>query len=307
MAEHASPVGSAAPSGTVTERGAYREGSFLRSRAVQTFLRNRNATGALVIFAVLLLLSAGAPLVAGVGPDVVNPYAYFQPPSVAHILGTDQVGRDILARTLYGGQISLFVGIMAVTLKTVIALGLGTVSGYFGGLVDMIIQRIVDIMMAFPTLMLLLILVAVLGPSIANVFIAIGLLSWPHDCRFFRGQVLAVRSSEYITAAQSVGVPSSRIITRYVIPNIIGFVAVNFTFGIGAAILTESGISYLGLGVPLPTPSWGNMIQQANSISVLQSYWWLWVPPSFALVLCVLSLNAIGDALRDVFDPRQLG
>lgn len=281
------------------------EGGLLHSRSVQLFLKNRKGVASAIILVILVALAAGAPLVARAGPDVVDPLNFYKPPSLLHIFGTDQVGRDIWARTVYGGRISLFVGIMAMLLRTAIGLSLGLISGYFGGVVDLVIQRIVDIMMAFPTLMLLLILVAVLGPSVSNVFIAIGLLSWPTDCRLYRGQVLTAGTTEYVIAARAIGAGSPHILTRHVLPNITGYVIVNFMFGVGGAILAEAGISYLGLGVPLPTPSWGNMIEQANSIAVLQDYWWMWVPPALMMVLCVWALNAVGDTFRDILDPYQ--
>ena len=278
---------------------------YFRSRSVRHFTANRLGVVGLIIVFLLIFISAAAPIVAPIDPDKIDPFNAFKGPSPSHWFGTDETGRDIWSRTVYGGRISLFVGVMAVLLRTSIALTLGSISGFFGGVVDLVVQRIVDILLAFPTFIFLLILVSILGPSIANVFIAIGLLSWPPEARLYRSRVLSLRAMDYVLAARSLGANNARIIRRHVIPNLVGFALVAMAFGIGAAILTEAGISFLGLGVPPPAPSWGNLIQKANTLSVLENFWWMWVSPGIAMILCVLGFNFIGDALRDVFDPRR--
>jgi peptide/nickel transport system permease protein len=278
---------------------------FFRSRFWYRFRGTRVGVIGVVVVAILILLSAAAPIVAPIDPDKIDAFAAFSPPSAVHWLGTDDTGRDVWSRTVYGGRISLFVGLMAVLLRTAIALALGSLSGYFGGTVDLIVQRIVDILLAFPTLIFLLVLVSILGPSIANVFIAIGLLSWPSEARIYRSRVLALRSAEFVVAARSVGATTTRIILRHIVPNLVGLALVAMTYGIGGAIVTEAGISFLGLGVPPPAPSWGNLIQRANTLSVLEDFWWMWVSPGVMMIACVLGFNFVGDALRDVFDPRR--
>lgn len=278
---------------------------FFRSRFWRRFSANRAGLIGLAIVTILVVVCAAAPVFAPIDPDKVDPFHAFSPPSAGHWFGSDGTGRDIWSRTIYGGRISLFVGLMAVLLRTGIALALGSASGYFGGTVDLIIQRIVDILLAFPTFIFLLILVSILGPSVINVFIAIGLLSWPPEARLYRSRVLSIRVAEFIVAAQSIGATNARIIRKHVVPNLVGYALVAMTYGIGGAILTEAGISFLGLGVPPPAPSWGNLIQAANTVSVLQDFWWMWVSPGIAMILCVLGFNFVGDALRDVFDPRR--
>jgi len=278
---------------------------FFRSQFWRRFSARRYGVIGLIVVSVLVLMSAAAPIVAPINPDQTDAFAGFQAPSAAHWFGTDETGRDIWSRTIYGGRISLFVGLMAVLMRSAIAITLGSLSGYLGGTVDLIIQRVVDILLAFPTFIFLLILVSLLGPSIANVFIAIALLSWPAEARLYRGRVFSIRSMDYVIAARSIGASSTRIVGRHITPNLLGLVLVSMAFGIGQAILFEAGISFLGLGVPPPAPSWGNLIQKANTLSVLENFWWMWVAPGVMMILCVLGFNFVGDALRDVFDPRR--
>jgi len=281
------------------------EPGFFKSRFWRRFSANPLGLIGLVMVTVLVLISAAAPIFAPISPDKIDPFAGFQPPNAAHWFGTDETGRDIWSRTVYGGRISLFVGLMAVLMRTAIALTLGSLSGYFGGVVDLAVQRVVDILLAFPTFFFLLVLVSVLGPSVANVFIAIALLSWPYEARIYRSRVLSLRAMDYVLAARSIGAGDGRVISRHIIPNLVGFALVAMTYGIGGAILTEAGISFLGLGVQPPTPSWGNLIQKANTLSVLENFWWIWVSPGIMMIICVMGFNFIGDALRDVFDPHR--
>jgi peptide/nickel transport system permease protein len=281
------------------------EQTFFRSRFWRRFSARRLGVVGLIVVSILVLMSVAAPIVAPIDPDKVDAFAGFKPPSAAHWFGTDETGRDIWSRTIYGGRISLFVGLMAVLLRTAIALTLGSLSGYFGGTVDLIVQRVVDILLAFPTFIFLPILVSILGPSIANVFIAIGLLSWPPEARLYRSRVLSLRHMDFVVAARAIGCNNERIIRRHIVPNLVGLALVAMTYGIGAAILTEAGISFLGLGVPPPAASWGNLIQKANTLSVLEDFWWMWVSPGVMMILCVMGFNFIGDALRDAFDPRR--
>jgi peptide/nickel transport system permease protein len=213
----------------------------------------------------------------------------------------------MLTRILYGGRVSLLIGLLAVIIRTTIGLLLGAISGYFGGAVDFVIQRVVDIMMVFPTIFLLLILVAAFGPTPLTLLIALGLLSWPFDARIFRGQILSIRELDYILAARSIGTKNWGIIRQHIVPNVMPLVLVNMTLGIGETIIAEAGISFLGLGVQPPTPSWGNMVTAANNLTLIQRFWWLWIPPGVVLVSTVVALNLVGDALRDILDPRRQG
>lgn len=275
------------------------------ARSVRRFFTNRAAVAGLAYLILIIFLSAFAPWISKWEPQEIDWEAIRKPPSAEHWLGTDLTGRDMFSRLMHGGRVSLLIGLAAVMIRTSIGMVLGAVSGYFGGAVDFLVQRLVDILMVFPSILLLLIMVTIFGPTPLNLLAALGLLSWPFDARIFRSQVLSIRQSDYIMAAQSIGASNGRIIYRHVLPNVLPLMLVNMTLGIGATIMAEAGISYLGLGVQPPMPSWGNMVNAANNLTLLQRYWWLWVSPGVVLVLTVVSLNLIGNALNDVFDPHR--
>ena len=273
-------------------------------RFVRAFVRHRLAVTGLLIIAVLSLAALFAPIVATHDPYTVDLLAAKQGPSAAHWLGTDEVGRDVFSRLVYGARVSLSVGLVAVTIYTSIGVILGAVSGYFGGLIDGVIQRLTDTVMCFPTLIIIIAAVSVTGPSIWNVMLILGLLTWPGTCRLVRGQFLSLREQEFVEAARSVGTSNLRLIFRHILPNSIAPVIVSATFGVAAAILTEAGLSFLGLGVQPPTASWGNLINLAQSATILQEMPWLWAPPGILIAIAVLSINFVGDGLRDALDPR---
>ena len=279
----------------------------LAAQNLRMFMHNPGAVGGLAFMLVITLMVIFAPIIMPFEPQEIDVTAIRKPPSAQHWLGTDLTGRDMLTRILYGGRVSLLIGLFAVIIRTVIALVLGAASGYFGGVVDFLIQRVVDIMMNFPDIFLLLIMVAVFGPTPLVLLVGLGLLAWPFDARIFRGQVLSIRELDYILAARSVGKTNRGIVQDHIVPNLMPLVLVNFTLGIGQAIIAEAGLSFLGLGVQPPTPSWGNMLTAANNLTLIQRFWWLWVPPGIVLVGTVIALNLIGDALRDILDPRRRG
>ena len=260
----------------------------------------------LAMIMIMVVMAIGAPL--------FSPYSYSEQdlqhsrnaPSAAHWLGTDSLGRDVLSRLIYGGRVSLSVGLLAVGIYETIAVTLGAISGYFGGKVDWIIMRVVDIVMNFPSLMIILFMVSILGPSIFNTMIAIGLVGWTGPTRLVRGQILSLRELDYVTAARSLGAPHRRIILRHVLPGVVAPLVVHATFGVAGAILTEAGLSFLGLGVMPPTASWGNMMSAAQELIILKRMPWLWAPPGIAIMLAVISINFIGDGLRDALDPRAM-
>jgi peptide/nickel transport system permease protein len=268
------------------------------------FVRHRLALVSALILATLILVAILAPLVAGNNPYRVDLLANNAGPSADHRLGTDSYGRDVWARIVYGARVSLSVGIVAVGIYTLIGTFLGALSGYYGGFLDSAIMRATDTVMSFPTLTLIILAVALLGPSIYNVMIVIGLLGWPGTARLVRGEFLSLRDREFVIAARMVGVRDRQIILRHVLPNAFYPVIVSSTLGIAGAILTEAGLSFLGLGVQQPTPSWGNMLNEAQRLSVLQRYPWQWIPPGVAIALAVLVINFVGDGLRDALDPR---
>jgi peptide/nickel transport system permease protein len=272
---------------------------------VRTFARHRLAlAGAIVVF-ILILIAIFAPLIAPYDPNEVDLFATAQPPSRAHLLGTDDIGRDVLSRVIYGTRVSLSVGLVSVTIYVVIGTVLGSMSGYFGGWIDSTIQRFTDAVMCFPSLIIIIAAVAIIGPSIYNVMIVIGLLTWPGICRLVRGQILTLREREFVEAARALGASPARVIFSHLLPNTVAPITVAATFGVAAAILTEAGLSFLGLGVQPPTPSWGNLINTAQSAAVLQNMPWLWIPAGVMIALSVLSINFVGDGLRDALDPRS--
>lgn len=269
----------------------------------QRFRRHRLAMVGLVILSILVFLAVFAPLLTKHDPNSVDLSAYRLGPSWDHPLGTDTAGRDSFSRLLHAGRVSLTVGLVAVSIYTVIGVILGAMAGFFGGWIDATIMRLADVVLSFPTLIIIITLASVLGPSIYNVMLAIGLLGWPPIARLLRGEFLSLREREFVLGARAVGCSDVRLIFRYLLPNAMAPVLVAATFGIAYAILIEAGLSFLGLGVQPPTASWGNMLTASQSLTVLESMPWLWLPPGMMIALAVLSINFIGDGLRDAFDP----
>lgn len=275
------------------------------SRAISRFLRHRLAVAGLVVLILLSLSAIFAPVVGVHSPFELDLRNRAAPPSAEHWLGTDRSGRDVWSRLIHGGQVSLSVGLIAVSVSTTIGVVVGSISGFFGKTVDMILMRVTDMVMAFPTLIIIIALVAILQPSIYNSMIAIGLLNWPGTARLVRGLFLTLREMEYVQSARCIGASSWRIIFTHILPNTVGPITVAFTFAVGNAILLEAGLSFLGLGVQIPTPSWGNMLRDAQSLSTLEELPWMWIPPGVMIILSVLSVNFVGDGLRDALDPRM--
>lgn len=268
------------------------------------FKKNKFAIMGTIILFILLLLSLLAPFLTDMDISKVDLSNISSPPKGTHILGTDEVGRDIFARLIYGGRVSLLVGVVATFIQVTIGVTLGAIAGYFGGKIDFIIMRLVDIFMCFPFLVIAITLAAILGPSIWNVIIIIGVLSWTGIARIVRAEILTIREMEYIQASKALGLNWAEIIIKHVIPNVIPSILVASTLSIAGGILTESALSFLGLGVKLPQPSWGNMLSSAQNMSTLKNQWWQWLPPGLCVLLTVLSINFIGDSLRDAVDPK---
>jgi peptide/nickel transport system permease protein len=277
----------------------------LSRRVVRRYVRHRLAMAGLAVFLVIALLAIFAPVISRHDPDAVDLLARNQGPTWDHWFGTDRTGRDTFARVVYAGRVSLAVGVVAVAISVVVAVVLGATAGYFGGRVDNLIMRLTDVMMTFPPVVIILTVGAIAGPGVRNTMLVIGFLNWPIPCRLVRAKFLAVREMDYITAARSLGVPTNRIVRRHALPNAIDVMIVYASLGVANAILLEAGMSFLGVGVQPPTPSWGNLLNVARNISVLEGYPWLWLPAGVAIVLTVLAVNFIGDGLRDALDPRM--
>jgi len=272
--------------------------------ALRRFLRHRLAVSGLIVMALVAAVAAGAHYVAPHSPTALDPIAFQAAPSETHPLGTDSVGRDVLSRLIFAARVSLTVGVCAVGIYVLIGTAVGSVAGYYGGAVDLVLSRVMDVMLSFPPLIIILFAVSIFGrPSLWNVIIVLGLLGWPALARLVRGQFLALRGLEFVLAARATGASDTRVVLRHVLPNALAPVLVAATFGVANAILIEAALSFLGLGVQPPTPSWGNMLTDAQSLTVLERMPWLWVPPGFMILISVLSINFIGDGLRDALDP----
>lgn len=262
----------------------------------------------IAFWVVVLLILAGAAIFAPlVAPDQPNAQSavLLSAPSTQHLFGTDELGRDVFSRVIYGGRISLSIGFIAVSISTVFGTTIGLVSGFAGGLTDSVIMRLIDVLMAFPGIILAILIMATLGPSIINVMIAVGISAIPWYARTVRGTTLAIREFDYVLAARATGASSSRIMRRHVLPNVLAPVIVLATVGIAGAILAISGLSFIGLGAQPPSPEWGAMLSEAQTY--LQQAWWMATFPGLAIMLSVFAINLIGDGLRDVLDPRLRG
>jgi len=277
----------------------------LSRMAFRRFIRHRLAVIGSVILLFIILMAVFADFVSS-KPFFTDVTAVRVPPSPEHLLGTDRSGRDVWARVVHGARTSLTVGLGAVALYVTIGTLLGGIAGMLGGWVDNVIMRATDTLMSIPTLLLVIVFVAAVGPSLGSVLTVIGLLGWPGACRLVRGQLLSMRESEFVTAARVVGVSNANILLKHLIPNIVSSLAVLATFGVASAIILEAGLSFLGLGVRIPTPSWGEMINAAQSPTVLIDTPWLWISPGIAIAMTVLAVNFIGDGLRDALDPRAV-
>jgi len=279
----------------------------LRSLIWRRYKRRVPALIGAAVLLGLVVVAILAPYVSGGRDPYVSDLKHTRSaPSAVHPLGTDALGRDVLSRLVYASRVSLSVGLVAVSIYLAIGLLLGIVAGYAGGVIDSMIMRTADIFLAFPSLMLIIAIVSVVGPSIYNVMVVLGLLGWPSVCRLVRASVLSLREQEFVLAASCVGVTDLRIALRHILPNVMAEVIVAGTFGMANAILMEAGLSFLGLGVQPPMASWGNMLIDAQSLTILESMPWLWVPPGVMIALSVLSINFAGDGLRDAMDPRSL-
>ncbi|WP_412563076.1 ABC transporter permease [Thalassobius sp. MITS945101] len=277
------------------------------SRALRKLMANRLAMVGLVIFSVILLMSIFAPLLTAHDPQKINLRAMLQPPSWDHLMGTDRTGRDVFARILYGGRISILVGLGSALMAAVIGVGIGCYTGYKGGWIDTVALRISEIFMSFPQIILVLLLVSIAGQSLMNLIIIFVLTGWAPMYRMARAKMLSLREEEYVQALRSFGVPTVKICYKHILPNALGPIMVNITLSTAMFILAEAGLSFLGLGVPLSVPTWGNILNVAQDLRVLQNNWWLWLPVGSVISLFVLSVNFIGDGLRDSTDPTLQG
>lgn len=279
--------------------------NILQNPVVKKFMRNKKAMFGLGIVLFLVCAVVFLPIFMNLDPYTTDKLAGFnKPPSSAHIFGTDDVGRDLFARVLYGGRISLFVGLSSTVISVMIGIPLGLIAGYFRGIPEAIIMRAADAFMSFPSMVLILVLVAVFGPSIFTVTVVIGVLGWTSIAKLIYGNVLSIREREYIQAAKAVGMKTIPILFGEVLPNAIPPVWANISFRVAGAILTESSLSFLGMGVQTPEASWGNIIFAAQNLLVLTARPWVWLPPGICIILIVVGFNFIGEGVRAALDPK---
>ncbi len=276
------------------------------------FGRNRIGVFGLAVLGLLVLAAVLAPLVAPYEPGESIPapsgrVERLQNPSPRHWLGTDHLGRDVWSRVLHGARVSLSVGLAATLITVGVGVLIGSIAGYFGGRVDMVLMRITDVVLAFPVLVLLIALAAVMRPTLGGVMVTIGLVFWTRTARIVRGEFLRLRVSLFVQAAGAGGAAPRRIITRHILVNAFSPIVVAATLRVAYAILLEATLSFLGIGLQEPTPSWGRMLNAASSLSVLEGKPWLWLAPGMAIILTTLSINFVGDALRDATDPKMRG
>ena len=277
------------------------------SRAFNKFLNNRLAVIGLTIFLVIILASIFAPLLTPYDPNKIDLRSMLQPPSWEHWFGTDRTGRDLFSRVLYGGRISILVGLGSAVLAAFVGVLIGVYSGYVGGWLDALAMRISEIFMSFPQIILVLLLVSILGQSLLNLILIFTLTGWGGIFRMARARMLSLREEEYVLALRSFGLSRPLIAYKHMLPNALGPIVVNITLSTAAFILQEAGLSFLGLGVPLSIPTWGNILNVAQDLRVLQNNWWIWLPVGTVISLFVLSVNFVGDGLRDATDPSQQG
>lgn len=270
---------------------------------MKRILQNPLALTGLCLISVILVLAMLAPWIAPYDPDAIQVKQILLGPSLAHWMGTDGLGRDVWSRMLYGGRVSLLVGLVAVGISTLIGVILGALAGFYRGWVDTLIMRLVDIMLSIPSFFLILAVIAFLSPSITNVMIVIGLTSWMSVTRLVRAEFLTLTQREFVMASSALGAPDWRIIFRHCLPNSLTPVLVSVVLGIASAVLLESGLSFLGLGVQPPQASWGNILTDGKEY--IQFAWWLSLFPGLAILITVLGYNLLGEGLRDVFDPRS--
>ncbi|EHD20052.1 MULTISPECIES: oligopeptide ABC transporter permease [Brenneria] len=269
------------------------------------FRRHRSGMIGLVALSLIVLLVIVVPLVSPLDPNYIDLAQIEAPPSVRHWLGTDELGRDVFTRLIYGGQVSVLVAFSATLLQLTIGVTLGGIAGYFGKGIDAVIMRFTDIIMCFPFYAIAITLAGILGASTWNVVVIIGVLNWTGIARLVRAEFLSLSRQEYVDAARVMAVGHGRIIFRHLLPNALGPVIVYATLAVATGILAEAALSFLGLGVKQPTASWGNMLSAAQSMRVLGNAWWLWLPPGLMVFVMVLSINFIGDALKQAFDPSS--
>ena len=284
---------------------AAKEHKSMLRRNLEKVARNRLALIGIAMVTLVILTCVGAPLLTDYDPKAIEYSAVLQAPNDAHRLGTDRLGRDVFSRILYGGQMSIFIGVVSTLAGAFIGVVMGGLAGYFGGKLDSVFVRFSEIMLTFPSMILILILVSMMGQGVWNLIIIFAVTGWMTPFRIIRGEFLSLREETFVEVSRSFGISDISIAFKQILPNAIGPIIAATPMNVASGILSEAGLSYLGVGVPAQTPTWGNILNAAKSIDVIASYWWLWVAPGVMICVFVLGVNFLGDGLRDVLDPKQ--
>jgi len=274
------------------------------SRYLRRSVRNKTAIVGALVLAIIVLSAILAPVLTHYGPSQMDLMSVTKPPSSNHWLGTDQLGKDVFTILLYGARTSLYIGFVSALGGTIIGVFLGAITGYFGGWFDAVVIRFSELIMTFPELILVMVLVTLIGQGVNNVILVFVFTGWMTTFRIVRTEFLSIRQETFIDSGRSLGLPTRSLIFRHMLPNVMSPIVVSFTVNFALYILAEAGLSFLGLGVPATTPTWGNMLSAAQSTDVVRNFWWLWVSPGIAIVLLVIAANLVGDALRDIMDPK---
>ncbi len=272
--------------------------------AKRRFVKNKLAVLGLILLGVITLGAVFGPMLTPYEAHEQQMMMRNQGPQGDSLLGFDSTGRDILTRVLHGGRVSLAVGIVATSVATIIGVVLGSIAGFYGGIRDGVIMRLVDIVMSFPFFIIAAVASAAFGPTVFNTMLIIGLINWTLIARVVRAEILSLKEQEFVEASRALGLDNLEIIRIHLIPNVMAPIIVYSTLTIASAILIEAGLSFIGLGVSPPTPTWGNMLEAARSLTTIQNYWWQWIPPGLMIFFTVLSINFVGDGLRDALDPK---
>ena len=267
--------------------------------------KNKMAMVSLYLLIIIITLCIIIPMISPYSIETTDMKNREQHPNSVHLLGTDKIGRDLFVRLFYAGRISLGLALAVVFLECGIGVILGSLSGFYGGIIDAIIMRLAEIFLSFPFMMFCITVVAVFGNSIPTLVFVLALLSWPSIARIVRGQILTLREMEYMEACEALGISDARRIFKHLLPNVLAYVIVYATLGMASVILTETSLSFLGLGVSPPTPTWGNMIQEARNMLIIQHKWWYWIPPGICIFISVMCFNILGDGMRDAIDPKM--
>lgn len=268
------------------------------------FRRDKWAVFGCIVILIVFIIVCAAPVICKYKPETIDNTMIRKAPGGGHILGTDDYGRDIFSRLVYGGRISMTVALSATALQLFFGIVLGSFAGYFGKWIDSLIMRVADVFMCFPFYIIAVCLAAILGPGLRNTVIILGFLGWPSLCRMVRAEILSIKENDFIMAAKSLGLGSGEIMFRHILPNVISPIIVSATLSVAGAIMSEASLSFLNLGVKIPQPSWGNMLSAAQSMNTLINEWWRWIPPGFCIIVVILSINYIGEGLRKAMTPK---